>query len=97
MKGAPSIFKVIRSTTSSERMFSILDLSCEENDCFVYDESINQELKRRPIYECRCDERPKTIAEGFTRSTHIHWVTRGTVTPKDRDEVNRREVCECDG
>ena len=27
----------------------------------------------------------------------LHWVTRGTGTPKDRDEVNRREVCECDG
>ena len=27
----------------------------------------------------------------------IHWVARGTATPKDRDEVNRREVCECDG
>ena len=24
-------------------------------------------------------------------------VGRGTGTPKDRDEVNRREVCECDG
>ncbi len=29
--------------------------------------------------------------------THIHWVVRGTGTPKDRDEVNRRDVCECDG
>ena len=29
--------------------------------------------------------------------TRIHWVDRGTGTPKDRDEVNRREVCECDG
>ena len=28
---------------------------------------------------------------------HIHWVDRGTGTRKDRDEVNRREVCECDG
>jgi hypothetical protein len=27
----------------------------------------------------------------------IHWVARGTGTPKDRDEVIRREVCECDG
>ena len=27
----------------------------------------------------------------------IHWVDRGTETPKDRDEVNRREVCEYDG
>ncbi len=28
---------------------------------------------------------------------HIHWVVWGTGTPKDRDEVNRREVSECDG
>ncbi len=26
-----------------------------------------------------------------------HWVARGTGTPKDKDEGNRREVCECDG
>jgi hypothetical protein len=37
-------------------------------DVFVYYESINRELKTRPIYEC-----------------------------KDRDEVNRRDGCECDG
>ena len=30
-------------------------------------------------------------------TTHIHWVDRGTGTPKDRDDVNRRDVCECDG
>ena len=24
-------------------------------------------------------------------------VARGTGTPKDEDEVNKREVCECDG
>ncbi len=29
--------------------------------------------------------------------THIHWVVRGTGTPKNEDEVNKREVCECDG
>jgi hypothetical protein len=27
----------------------------------------------------------------------IHWVARGTGTPKDRYEVNRRDVCECHG
>ncbi len=27
----------------------------------------------------------------------IHCVGRGTGTPKDRDEVNNREVCEYDG
>ncbi len=27
----------------------------------------------------------------------VHWVDWGIGTPKDRDEVNRREVYECDG
>ena len=27
----------------------------------------------------------------------MHLVSRGTGTPKDTDEVNRRDVCECDG
>ncbi len=45
-------------------------------------ESMNRELKTRPIYECRYDERLKTKDEG---------------TPKDRDDVNRRDVCGCDG
>jgi hypothetical protein len=40
------------------------------------------------MYEYRCDERLKVKDEGST----IHWVARGTGTPKDRDEVNRREV-----
>jgi hypothetical protein len=37
--------------------------------CFlvVYYESIKSELKRRPIYECRCDERLKTKPEKSTR------------------------------
>jgi len=34
---------------------------------FVYYESINRDLKIRPIYECRCDERLKTNAKEFTR------------------------------
>jgi hypothetical protein len=29
--------------------------------------------------------------------TRIHWVPRGTGTPKDKDEVYKRESCECDG
>ncbi len=33
----------------------------------------------------------------FTYTTLIHWVVRGTGTPKDRDGVNRRDVCECEG
>ncbi len=46
------------------------------------------------MYECRYDERLKT--KGIYTS-RMHWVVWGTGTPKDRDEVNRRDVCECDG
>ena len=34
---------------------------------FVYYESIKGELQRRPIYECRCDERLQTKTKKFTR------------------------------
>jgi hypothetical protein len=37
---------------------------------FVYYESIKRELKTRPIYECRCDERLKTKAQESTRLTY---------------------------
>ena len=33
----------------------------------LYYESIKRELKIRPIYECRCDERLKTKVKEFTR------------------------------
>jgi hypothetical protein len=36
---------------------------------FVYYESMNRELKTRPIYECRCDERLETKTEESTRLT----------------------------
>ncbi len=38
--------------------------------------------------------RDKTRSKG---EAHIHWVTWGTGTPKDRDEVNKLEVRGCDG
>ena len=34
---------------------------------------------------------------GSEYTPRIHWVVRGTATPKNRDEVIRREVYECDG
>jgi hypothetical protein len=55
---------------------------------FVYYESIKRELKIKSIYECRCDERLHLKLGSYT--PHIHWVDRGTGTPKDRDEVNNR-------
>ena len=41
---------------------------------FVYNESIKRELKIKPIYECRCDERLKTKTKESTRltSTRLH-------------------------
>ena len=59
-------------------------------EMFVYFESIKQEIKRRLIYECRCDERLKTKTEESTRLTYTgfvyyesikrelkHWVVKG--------------------
>jgi hypothetical protein len=37
------------------------------------------------------------IKTRLTDEKFVHWVVRGTGTPKDKVEVNRREVCECDG
>jgi hypothetical protein len=36
----------------------------------VYYESMKREVKTRPLYECRCDERLKTKAEESTRLTY---------------------------
>ena len=52
-------------------------------DLFLFIEEIKRELKGILIYECRCNERLKAKAEGSTRLT-----SRGTRTPKDRDDVN---------
>ena len=80
--GAPSIFKIIRSAAALARIFPILDLNCEENTSLfneslslshqsfvvvVYYESIKRELKTKPMYECRCDERLKARVEESTR------------------------------
>ena len=40
----------------------------------VYYESIKRELKIRPIYECRCDERLKTKSKEFTRLAYTGLV-----------------------
>ncbi len=39
----------------------------------VYYESIKRELKTRPIYECRCDERLKTTDQESTRLVYT-WL-----------------------
>ncbi len=55
MIGVPSTFKLIRKAVST---------GCQ---IVVYYESIKRELKRRLIYECRCDERLKTKEEESIR------------------------------
>ncbi len=40
----------------------------------VYYESIKRELKTKPIYECRCDERLKTRVEESTRLGYTQLV-----------------------
>jgi len=62
--GALSKLSVIRKPAAFARMFPTLDL---KNALFVSYESIKRELKRRPIDECRCDERLNNQAEGSPR------------------------------
>jgi hypothetical protein len=42
-----------------------------EQISIVYYESRKRELKTRPMYECRCDERLKTKSEKSTRLEYI--------------------------
>ncbi len=52
--------------------------------------------KKKTYYECRCDERLKTKDEESTLLTYnIHWVDRGTGTPKDKDEKFVNVMGEC--
>ena len=41
-------------------------MSADASTVIVYYESIKRELKTRPIYECRCDERLKTKTDEST-------------------------------
>ncbi len=60
---------------------------------------IKRDLNRKPIYEYRCDERLKPKPDGSTRLTYSGFVYYESIKRegRDRDEVNRREVCECLG
>jgi hypothetical protein len=47
---------------------------CDARLIFNYYESINRDLKRRLIYEYRCDERLKTKTKESTRLTNTGLV-----------------------
>jgi hypothetical protein len=55
----------------------------------VYYESIKRELKKRCIYECRCDERLQTKTKEFTRLTHT-----GLVVELEHLEIETRLIDE---
>ncbi len=64
---------------------------------FVFYESIKREPKIRGINKCRCDERLQTKTKEFTRLPYTGLVLELEHLKnhsKDRDEVNKREVCE---
>jgi hypothetical protein len=63
---------------------------------FVYYESIKRDLKIKPMYEYRCDERLKTKDEEFT---HLGYtgLLGGLEHLKIETRLIDREVCEWDG
>ena len=81
MIDTPSIFKLIRKTAAlvRPRPTKSCDGSGTGHDhvveaeltrvssSFVYYETLKRELKTKPIYEFRCDERLKTKVEESTR------------------------------
>ena len=79
-------FKTIKDTTP-EFTESMLDM-----DSVFEFELLVRWVPKKPDSVCSY----KRYISGIYTS-RIHWVDRGTGTPKDRDEVNIREVCECDG
>jgi hypothetical protein len=61
--------------------------------------SIKRDLKTRPIYDCRCDDGLDGLKPKDDESTCLTYI--GLLEEQEylrnRDEVNRREACECDG
>ncbi len=62
---------------------------------FVYYESVKRELIYVSICEYRCDEKLKTKNEESTRLTDTGLVVELEHRKTKKDELKRREVCEC--
>ncbi len=62
--------KVIITVRVDSRKYSWSKRSSWSAEVVVYYESRKWELKTRPMYECRCDERLKTKSEKSTRLTY---------------------------
>ncbi len=55
-------------------VLNIISVKCVTLSLVVYYESIKRELKIKPIYECRCDERLRTKTKRFTRLSYTGLV-----------------------
>jgi hypothetical protein len=49
-------------------------IDIQEKKNFVYYESIRRDLKRRPMYECRCDEKLEIKSEGSIHLTYTGFL-----------------------
>jgi len=79
-----------------------MSISYEEGDCKVfrvfYYETINRELNKRLIYECRCDERLKIKVERSTCLTYTvccGGLEHLKIKTRLIDEKSESEIGEC--
>jgi hypothetical protein len=63
----PNVFKRIQYRTNVVRDIQEVCSLWNDRDLVVYHESRKRDLKTRPMYECRCDERLKTKVQKSTR------------------------------
>jgi hypothetical protein len=75
---------------------------CEQLSQYFEMENLKREIKGIHIYGCRYNERLNLKTGASTDNTsHIHWVERGTGTPRDRTRLRGEmfesvmDECEC--
>ncbi len=58
-------------------------------------ESIKREIKIKPIYECRCDERLQTKTKSFTRLSYTTAATTVVYYESIKRELKIKPIYEC--
>ena len=82
------VFFVIRGKSRGKKSWSLVSVSI----VVVYYEEIKRTLKRRPIHECRYDERIKTKTEGSTRLAHTGLIGELEPLKTETRLINERFV-----
>jgi hypothetical protein len=67
-------YPVFSGTKLTNSILTEVEKKSNSENLFVYYESIKRELKIKPIYECRCDERLQTKTNRFTRLSYTGLV-----------------------